>query len=96
MIKKADNIVQIENHKTRVTQWDFKPGTETGWHHHEYDYVVIPMQDGILKLVNGQGSERLSELKRGVSYFREAGVEHNVINANDFDFSFIEIEYKLK
>ena len=50
----------------------------------------------ILKLINNQSSDRLSELKQGVSYFREAGVEHNVINANNFDFSFIEIEYKLK
>ena len=96
MIKKADKIVQIENHKTRVTQWHFKPGSETGWHRHKYDYVVVPMQDGILKLINNQSSDRLSELKQGVSYFREAGVEHNVINANNFDFSFIEIEYKLK
>jgi hypothetical protein len=27
-----------------------------------------------------------------VPYFRRAGAEHNVVNANDFEFAFIEIE----
>ncbi len=31
---------------------------------------------------------------RDRSYFRPIGVEHNVINANDFEFYFIEIELR--
>jgi transposase InsO family protein len=31
-------------------------------------------------------------LKQGVPYFRKAGVEHDVINPNDGEFSFIEVE----
>ena len=27
-------------------------------------------------------------------YFREAGVEHDVVNTNDHEFAFIEIEMK--
>ena len=27
-------------------------------------------------------------------YFREAGVEHDVVNANEHEFEFIEIEVK--
>jgi hypothetical protein len=38
--------------------------------------------------------ENLAELIAGVSYFREAGVEHDVINANGFEFVFVEVEFK--
>ena len=36
----------------------------------------------------------VADLKQGVSYFRKAGVHHNVINANDFDYAVVEIELK--
>ena len=52
------------------------------------------MKDGILKIINDDGSVTLSELKKGVSYFREKGVNHNVINENNFHYSFVEIEIK--
>ena len=34
----------------------------------------------------------IAELKTGQSYTRGAGVEHNVINANPYEFVFVEIE----
>ena len=33
-------------------------------------------------------------LRAGVSYARQTGVEHDVINPNDFEFVFVEIELK--
>jgi hypothetical protein len=33
-------------------------------------------------------------LRAGVSYARQTGVEHDVINDNDFEFVFVEIEVK--
>lgn len=65
-------------------------GGETGWHRHEYDYVVVPLTTGTLGLETAEG-EMTAELKRGQRYAREVGVEHNVINTNDYDFSFIEV-----
>ena len=41
------------------------------------------------------GTMRHSQLAAGASYFRPAGVEHDVINDNDFDFVFVEIEMKV-
>ena len=41
--------VMIDNQKTRVTEWTFEVGDETGQHIHEYDYVVVPLLDGELK-----------------------------------------------
>jgi mannose-6-phosphate isomerase-like protein (cupin superfamily) len=45
-------------------------------------------------LLDEPTGKRYAELKTGVSYTRPAGVEHDVINANDFPFVFIEIELK--
>ena len=86
--------VQIDNARTRVTEWRFAPGAATGYHRHEYDYVVVPLYDGRLKLIGPDGTETFADLKAGVSYARKAGVEHDVINAGERDFAFVEIELK--
>ncbi len=86
--------IQADNARTRVTEWRFLPGAATGWHRHEMDYVVVPMTNGNLKLVDGEGNETVAELFSGQSYFRQAGVEHDVININDHEFVFVEIEFK--
>ena len=36
----------------------------------------------------------VSDLKLGMSYARVAGVRHNVINNNDYEFAFVEVEFK--
>ncbi|MGA8007095.1 MAG: cupin domain-containing protein [Burkholderiales bacterium] len=90
---KATSKVFIDNERTRVAEWRFAPGASTGWHRHEFDYVVVPMLDGRLKLLEA-GGERFSDLKKGVPYFRNAGVEHDVVNANDYEYLFVEIEFK--
>ena len=86
--------VQVDNDRVRVTEWRFAPGAETGEHIHEFDYVVVPSGNGRLMLVSPKGEESFAELKHGVSYFRKAGVHHNVINANDYEYAFVEIELK--
>ena len=37
----AKSEIMIDNEKTRVTRWSFKPGEDTGKHIHEYDYVCL-------------------------------------------------------
>jgi quercetin dioxygenase-like cupin family protein len=91
---KAVPTVQVDNERVRVTEWRFAPGAETGEHVHQMDYVVVPGGNGRLKLVSPAGEESFADLKQGVSYFRKAGVHHNVINANDFEYAFVEIELK--
>ena len=85
--------LQVDNDRVIVTEWRFAPGAETGHHVHGHDYVVVPLTTGILRLVEPTGTRDV-ELTAGVSYARQAGVAHNVINANDYPFSFIEIEVK--
>jgi quercetin dioxygenase-like cupin family protein len=93
MSGRATPTVLIDNERVRVTRWSFAPGAATGWHVHEYDYVIVPLTDGTLRLVEPDGT-RDSELRVGAPYFREAGVQHDVVNANDHDFMFIEIEVR--
>ncbi len=94
MTGKAVQTVFIDNQRVRVSEWRFAPGAATGWHRHALDYVVVPMADGVLELVGPDGGRSRAELKRGVPYFRKAGVEHDVINANGFEFAFVETELK--
>jgi quercetin dioxygenase-like cupin family protein len=84
---------QLETERAIVTEWRFAPGAHTGWHRHEYDYVVVPLTTGHLLLETAEGAVT-SDLVAGKSYSRERGVEHDVINDNDTEFAFIEIELK--
>ena len=85
--------VQIDNEHVVVTEWRFPPGGETGWHRHGMNYVVVPQTTGNLLLETPEGNIT-SSLTQGVSYSRSVGVEHNVINPNETEFVFIEIEIK--
>jgi beta-alanine degradation protein BauB len=93
MIGTAKATVFVENERVIVTEWRFQPGQNTGWHRHGHDYVVVPLMDGKVKLETSTGSS-IAEMKKGVPYFRNEGVEHDVINANDTEYAFIEIELK--
>ena len=42
------------------------------------DYIVVPINDGELQLVDKFGNNVKSRLKKGVSYFKKAGIEHNL------------------
>lgn len=91
--QQARATVLIENERVRVTEWRFAPRAATGWHRHEYDYVVVPLTSGRLLLKTADG-EQYADLTRGIPYFRNVGVEHDVINANDGEFVFVETELK--
>ncbi len=91
---RAVPTVTIDNERVRVTEWRFTPGARTGPHRHEYAYVVVPMTTGRLAST-GPAGDAVAELVTGVPYFRPAGVEHDVRNANAFEFVFVEIELKL-
>jgi quercetin dioxygenase-like cupin family protein len=90
---KATATLQVENERVIVTEWRFAPGADTGHHVHAYDYVVVPLTTGTLRLVQAEGT-RDALMQAGVSYLRRAGVAHNVINANAYEFRFVEIELK--
>lgn len=89
----ATPSVQIDNERVTVTEWRFAPGANTGHHIHALDYVVVPLTTGTLRLIE-PGGTRDVELQAGLSYARLAGVAHDVVNVNGFEFRFVEIELK--
>ena len=95
MTSSAVATVQIDNDTVRVTEWRFAPGAATGFHRHEFDYVVVPLTTGRLAAVGADGVVT-TELTAGHAYARPAGVEHDVRNANAFEFVFLEIEVKTR
>ncbi len=90
---RAIPTVQVDNDRVIVTKWTFPPGSDTGHHVHAHDYVVVPLTTGKLRLVEPDGTRDV-ELAAGGSYARLTGVAHNVININDHEFAFVEIELK--
>lgn len=86
--------VLVDDEKTRVTQWDIKPGQQTGWHLHDFDYVTIQQSEGRLHLDYADGSEREIDYIPGTSHLNKAPVEHNAINVGDVDIRVLEVEYK--
>ncbi|MFP1632751.1 cupin domain-containing protein [Zhengella sp. ZM62] len=89
--KQAQSEVQVDTDVVRVTRWHFPPGTETGWHRHGYDYVVIPVTGGTLTVEDAEGS-RPYPIEKGMSYARNAAVSHNIANDTDSDITFVEVE----
>ena len=84
---------QIDTDRVRVTEYRFPAGSHTGLHRHEFDYVVVPMQGGPLRLSEKEG-ERTATLVAGQAYTRLAGVEHDVINDGPGEVVFVEVEVK--
>jgi len=89
----ATGTVQIDTPEVRVTEWRLPVGSAIGHHRHEFDYVVVPITDGVLSVISASGSAQ-SPITAGQSYFRKAGVEHDVRNETSREIVFVEIELK--
>lgn len=85
--------VRVDDERVRVTEWRIPTGAATGWHRHEMPYVVVPIEGGQLKIATKDGDVPAA-MVAGQSYSRPFGVEHNVINDDDHDIVFIEVEIK--
>ena len=94
MKNKATSNIQINNKLIKVTKYSFMPGQETGMHKHLFNYIVTPITNGRLLLIDKKGNESNYNLIASQSYFRKAGVEHNVINNGKQKLVFIETELK--
>ena len=90
----ATSDVQIDNDEVRVTEWRLAPGSATGHHRHEMDYVIVPVTNSDMTIVAPDGSRSIAQLRTGKSYFRKAGVEHDVLNETKDAIVFLEVELK--
>ena len=46
-MSKSVPTVHIDNEHVPVTEWVFAPDATTGWHRHDFDYVITPAQDSL-------------------------------------------------
>ena len=91
---KAIDTLLIDDDRVRVTRFDFEAGSETGWHQHEYDYVITAIVDCPMMLEESDGSSREVLVPAGTAYRRVKGIKHDVINNRASQMSFIEMELK--
>lgn len=84
----------FEDDKTRITQWTMRPGEQTGWHSHDFDYVVVQLSGGRLHLDYADGTEREVDYAPGGTLSGSAPIEHNAISVGEEAIVSIEIEYK--
>ena len=94
MRPQAEATQMIDDARVRVTRFDFAPGAETGWHRHAMDYVITAITDCHMRLELPDGLVNEVTVAAGVTYRRDEGVEHNVINAGDAPMTFVEVELK--
>ncbi len=90
----AVHSVLIDDDRVVVNRFDFGPGDETGHHVHAMAYVIVPLGDGQLRIIDDSAGEIFADLITGVPYSRPAGVAHNVVNNSGAPLSFLEIELK--
>jgi quercetin dioxygenase-like cupin family protein len=90
----AKSDIQVDTPEVRVTEWRLAPGSATGHHIHEMDYVIVPVTAGEMTIVAPGGERTKSQLGIGKSYFRKAGIEHDVLNETGAEIVFLEVELK--
>ena len=91
---RADFNLLFEDDKTKITLWTFAPGEQTGWHHHNFDYITIQKSGGRLKLESQDGEIKYVDYENNRTAGYSAPIKHNATNVSDQEVRVIEIEYK--
>jgi quercetin dioxygenase-like cupin family protein len=93
-MSQGNGVVTADDDRVRVTTWTFAAaGDATGWHRHQFDYVVVPVTGGTFTVIGADGAEREMEQLAGEAYLGTAGTEHDVVSRSD-GAVFVEIELK--
>lgn len=90
----ARSTVAADNEQVRVTVWSFSAGEATGHHRHEFNYVVVPVTGGTLKVTDADGQQHELVQLAGSPYLGTAGTAHNVTGVYPEDTVFVDIELK--
>jgi len=90
----AHKAVNAETKRVRISTWTFEDGDATGFHTHEFDYVVVPTTGGTFEVVDRDGGTRELNQEAGIAYLGVEGTSHDVVNRSGRTTSFVEIELK--
>ena len=69
----AKSDVQVDTPEVRVTEWRLVPGSATGHHIHQMDYVIVPVTAGEMTIVAPNGERSKAQLVVGKSYSARRG-----------------------
>ncbi len=78
--------------RIRISRFTLAPGTTTGEHTHEFDYVVAPVEGGTVT-IESNGTVSDFDLVAKTPYQRPRGVHHSLTNRTKETIEFVEIEY---
>ena len=67
----AKSDIQVDTAEVRVTEWRLAPGSATGHHIHEMDYVIVPVTSGEMTIVAPDGEHSKAQLRRRKMLFPE-------------------------
>lgn len=91
----ARSETSVDDQRVRVTTWTFAAqNDDTGFHTHEYDYIVVPVTGGTFTVIAEDETSRQMTQRAGVPYPGTAGTAHNVIHSGEAPAVFVEIELK--
>jgi hypothetical protein len=89
----ARSATVVDNERLRITTWTFETeGANTGYHVHEFDYVVVPVTGGTFTIAGPDGGTHEMTQQAGVPYLGTARTEHDVVASAPAVF--VEIELK--
>lgn len=92
---RAEAALFHEDDQVRVTRWSFAAaGDTTGENKHEYEYIVVPVTGGDLRVVGADGLSGRMEQHAGQPYAGTARTHHTVTSEGDRPIVFVEIELK--
>jgi quercetin dioxygenase-like cupin family protein len=91
----APHVIVHEDERARIIRYTIRPGEQTGWHTHQFDYVVVRQSDGTLTSNFADGTKQDFAYRAGTAASYKAPVTHNAVNTGDTDIVGYEIEYKL-
>src|ERR1700688_638410 len=90
----AKSDAQVDTPEVRVTECGLAPGSATGRHIHEMDYVIVPVTSGEMTIVAPNGERSKAQPGVGKSYFPKAGAEHELLSETAAEIVFLEVELK--
>ena len=98
-VAKTERIPQLSNEQVNVWETVVYPGADEKLplHRHEYNRILIPLDDGTLKVTNNKNETHLLELSKNKPYFLEKdplNEQHTDINITDHPIRLIVIELK--
>lgn len=96
---KTERIAQFNNDQVNVWETTIYPGTDNklSMHRHEYNRVLIALDEGTLKVVNNKNETHLLKLEKNKAYFLkkdEAGEEHIDVNITEHPIRVMVIELR--